>query len=482
MQPYHSGQASKQVRRSIRSRRTVFAPIGPTAAAVLASVPADTEVVYMVGPRPADWLAWATDCGDGWEAGRHYTRNTSAPVFRYTRGVLGRIELHVARSWFGEESGYSVYDATAAYDLLAAAVGRAFRGATLLATPGSTGRELFQRSIPAVREFPVLDDDTQNLIRATAGQGRTELLEPPSRFTGRSAKMGQLIEYDGRFMYAALCWGMPTGIPRRVTGVQDHDAYTPARHRITTTVPHDWQPRFGLVGVQDGERGGWRYPHRQRERFDTWCSGAELLVLRRCGWPVNVRESLVWERRTQKGPLDTWATKLVRLRSDVVLNAPNDVVARLCRGAVRALLLHSIGAFHGAPFYETRTLPIARAAEVPMHARPNVEGDHLVWYEQRRHAWASMAHPEWSATIWGRARARLLWAPAGQGALQRTGGDVVAFRTDALYLTRPQHWVDDGTVGRFRPKRRGHCPFPWPTTSAELLALRDSLPFTEGDL
>ncbi|MGW6507248.1 hypothetical protein ACWGCP_06790, partial [Streptomyces niveus] len=52
-------------------------------------------------------------------------------------------------------------------------------------------------------------------------------------------------------------------------------------------------------------------------------------------------------------------------------------------------------------------------------------------------------------------------------------GTVVAFRTDAVYLTEPQDWPNHGQPGDYL--RKGHLtgPVPAPATEDALLALRD---------
>src|SRR5260221_684717 len=96
-----------------------------------------------------------------------------------------------------------------------------------------------------------------------------------------------------------------------------------------------------------------------------------------------------------------------------------------------------------------------------------VDGDRLVWVEQAPNATPDLAHPEWSSTIWARARARLLSAPSSTGALSLDSSQVVAFSTDAIYATCDPHWPDDGTVGRWRLKETRHAA-AWPTRWTDL--------------
>lgn len=88
------------------------------------------------------------------------------------------------------------------------------------------------------------------------------------------------------------------------------------------------------------------------------------------------------------------------------------------------------------------------------------------------------AHPEWSAAIWSAARAALLTQrhrddDTYAGALHTPPHTVVAFRTDALYLTQPHHWPYHHQPGDYLLKGHLTGPVPAPTTEEELLALRD---------
>ena len=90
------------------------------------------------------------------------------------------------------------------------------------------------------------------------------------------------------------------------------------------------------------------------------------------------------------------------------------------------------------------------------------------------------AHPEWAAAIWSGARAALLTQRHRDddiyaGALHTQPGTVVAFRTDALYLTAAQQvWPYNHQPGDYLLRATSPARWPAPTTEAELLALRDS--------
>lgn len=463
MAPYPSQPATKRIYRELAQRPVWFAQRG-TVASALATVhgPHSRAVVYLVGPRPLEgWAAWSrADVPSGWELGPSYFEG--APVMRYEHASGLRVEVHSAASWFGETTLDDLEACTVAWRELGERVGHAFPGCVLLATPATTGRELFARTIPHGREYAVMSNDAQELVRSISGQGRVETIPGPA--------VPALYEYDGRLMYAALAWELPCGEPERDTqetfGGQRRGWYL-----VRAQVPRDWPHAFGLLGVKHGAEG-WRYPHEPGERFNTWTSGAELLVADRCGWEFSIRERLLFPQYRGRGPLDTWAHKLTALRDGV--HGPSSIAARV-RFALRSIVLHGIGAFQGRPHVVTESLPLERAQETPAGARDvRVEGERVLWAEESAGGWANMAHPEWCGWVWARARARLLSAPLQTGALHVRGGRVVAFRTDALYLTAQQDWRDDLRAGRFRLVRAGHFdpPADAPTNGNELLALR----------
>lgn len=463
--PYPESGTTKRLRRSIRQRQVVFQPVGPSAGAALDAAPYGAEAVYLCGPRPPEgWRSWAVaGLGEFWFPGAHYYESAVAPIMRYQHLDGREVQLLVAAQWFGDQA--TPAEAHGAWCALAGYIAGAFDGATLLATPATTGRELFLRSIPYGREWPVLPMEVQDAIRSTSGQGRIEVLEPAAE------EVPALFEYDGRLMYAALCWGLPAGVPQW-DDRPEYAGQVRGRYLVDAAVPRDWPERFGLLGVK-AEGGAWRYPSEPGETFSTWCDGAELAVALAQSWPVTIRERLLFPSLPGKGPLDNWAAKLVKIRDQV--EAAGGAEAALVMAGLRALLLHGIGAFHGRGHLVTHSLPLDRAAEVPAAAvGARVEGDRVVWGESTGQRWAAMAHPEWSAAIWSRARARLLHGPQATGALHRRG-EVVAFRTDALYLTERQRWTDDARPGRLRLVRYHHGRLPWPASNSELLRLRPAM-------
>lgn len=460
--------------RSFRQRPSEWAPWAPTLAEQLAELSPAVERVYLIGRRPkgtsAGVLEWAAgELPEGWTDGAGHYLAGQLPVLRYARTDGGRpVELHRATAWLGDEVEHQADTCAAAAAVFRELIERAFDGGAVLATPASTGTHLLQRSQPHGREWPVLDVETQELIRATSGQGRIELVAPAGE------QLPELRKYDGRLSYAALCWGLPGGDVTHDRG-DTFAGQARARYRVQVRVPARWAG-VGLLPYRTDD--GWSWPAEPRRRFTTWADGAELLIAQRCGWGLSIKERIVWAGYTHKGPLDAWATKLVKLREQIAhrieLGAVPTDVGALAGAMVRATLLHTIGTLHG------RGSPVTRFTDDPQSVPSGAQGlrrvaGRYVWQEQRAGGAPELSHPEWSACVWARQRARLLDAPTGTagaraGALHLPEGvRAVAFRTDAIYTDGATHWPDDGAVGRLRLQRTVAGPLPMPADHAGLL-------------
>lgn len=489
-----SRPVTRRVTRHLAQRRAYWSPRAPSARALLARVEqlaTMPERVYMVGPRVdvagAGGFAFGEPLPAGWSHGAHYL-DQGSPVFRFARDDGARVEVLRAAAWYGE-GDYSTRDAAAAHELVRELLAAQFPGSALLTTPATTGRELVARALPHDYAEPVLSADDQALIRATTGQGRTTHDDELALRARGTPQLSRLVVLDCRFAYAALCWGLPAGEPVRALGIAaaDVDVMARARWRVRAEVPRDWRERcacgapghagIGLLGERAGEREPWYYPSDPGAPIETWADGAEVKVARDHGWRVDVLDGLVWSTSKAR-PLDTWAKHLraardaCEKRADV---APE--VRALARGALRLVLLATIGALLGAPRKVTRAVPRARLDEVPRGVPSKRAGDLEVWTELVDAGWPAMSRPEWSACIYGRCRARLLDAPTARqgvraGALHVPAGDVLAMRTDALYLAGPPpSWPDDGRAGLFTLRADVAGPMPSPTSSELLRAL-----------
>jgi hypothetical protein len=208
---------------------------------------------------------------------------------------------------------------------------------------------------------------------------------------------------------------------------------------------------------------GWEWPAEPARTFAAWCDSAELHVALKAGWRCRIVDRLLY---TDADPLSRWVTGIVKAR---------ETATPLAGRAWRNILLTAIGALHGRPHRVTRQVPLHQS-HLAGSNRARVEGDWIVWDTDNPSPWPAMSHPEWSAGIWGRQRARLLSGPQQTGALHLTDGtDVVAFRTDALYVTgRQPAWeqADDGRPGRLTYRGGTTSPLPAPGTVRELLTTK----------
>jgi hypothetical protein len=264
------------------------------------------------------------------------------------------------------------------------------------------------------------------------------------------------------------------GEPELLTGAEaaawaQANPYSEARYQITWQAPAGWDRPGILPAHADGTERDWCWP-MQADR-PSWCSGAELFVAMRHGWNVTHHGALIWH--AQAGVLDTWRDRLLRVL-DITQRYPQPF-AGMMRAAIRSLLLHTLGSFHGAPHAVTATGTLDDVPDDAQGLRALPDGRYT-WREMQAAKWPEMVHPEWSATIWGRARARLLYGHRGAtGVLTIDPRHIVAMRTDAVYTSEPTQWdwLDDGRAGRYRLRTYSwHAHLPRPTNGPQLLQLR----------
>lgn len=452
------------------------------------------RVVAVLGPALrtlAQCRQWLQGAGlpEGWAGDGHYLR-PPAPVFRFRHSDGRRLTVLRAAAWWGE-GDYTTVDAAAAWERLGELIRGHFDEGRLLLTPATTGRYLLLRCVAFGREWPALDDELQELIRSTSGQGRIQ------HFARELEGPVDLFAYDARLAYVACCTELGAGVPERDT-VNEYAGHRRGRYRVRATVPADWPVacRCGASGhagigllPNATNRGGWEYPAEPRRTFDAWVDGAELRVALEHGWRVEVLERILYPwppyppltrksgQTSKRGPLDAWGSKLAMLRAHAERDDP------LVANALRMVVLTGIGALQGRGHRTTHVVNIDEAHTLPAVV-DDVErvDDWLVYEEGADDAakWGAMSHPEWAAAIWGRARARLLDAPGWTrqertGALHVPAESIVAFRTDAVWLARDDpRWRDDGRLGRYR--RAAHLVnVPYPNTALELDTLRRNL-------
>lgn len=422
---------------------------------------------------------------EGWVHGAHWLG--SRPQLRLLRPDRKAVTIALASSMFGRDVTPAA--GASALELLTATLQTHYRSQiTPLTTLASWGRDLWLRTIPFDAEVPVLEDGLQRLLRATTTQGRWDRMPAPAGSGGRCA---DLTMYDLRFGYAALC--RHVGGPLENYGPADGDEtdfrgsgerrWRRGRYLVDVTVPDGW----AHVGILPrrlesdhwpsecadcpavGDSGGsWCWPNRPGVRWQGWADAAELVQAAEAGWTFTVLEEI---RFADGDPLGTWIRRLRAVRDDLAAvhkagNADAETV-KLAAGAARGIVLHTLGAFLGAPRATTGVVESSWDAPEGAQVEPLPDG-RLVWtlYSDEQ-AWPETVHPEWSATVYARCRASLL-GRRGTGALSVPFAQVVAFRQDAVWLASDPQWADDGKVGTFR--RDVHAgERPWPQRTAELL-------------
>lgn len=453
----------------------------------LATYTSAQRVMLTGGRLRADWLLTSAP---GWEhAGHHLDHET--PVGRYVaapapdQGRRGgqKVEIRRAAEWFGA-GDYSPREARAAWEALGRALADTVPGAALLGSPGATGREAWLWSCPRDQDGRTVapdqvPSDVAEHLRATSGQHRIELFRPPVEAVGTMRGLWLL---DGRLMYAACVRELGTGPARWLTPAEacelldsKRGRYARAQYQVAATVP-DWWDGPGILPHADPGEDTWSYPATPGRTFVTHADAAEVHLALDYGWKVTPQRALLF---TPGRPLDTWAGRLLRAYDQVNPDQLGTTTARMVRAGLRWMILHSVGAWHSTGRTETTVTdgPMTRPAGDGWGAPENARG-RAIW--RRRVPLdgraALMAHPEWSAQIWGRARARVLSAPTAvrgelAGALYVDAGQLVSIYGDAVMTTTAPSWAgaqyDDGRPGRLRVKGHLCGPLDWPTRAAD---------------
>ncbi|MFF5976936.1 hypothetical protein ACFY7C_36075 [Streptomyces sp. NPDC012769] len=482
--------------------------------AVFHAIPEGTERIFITAGDPwhhqadqhaflkdavAAWLGapipgWRTDTGHGKDKMAGHFVHPRNPVGRYqSDNGQHHVEIRSVGEWFDPE-GADPTTVRDAFVLLWKALRTHWNDAVLMGSPSQTGRDLWTRTIPTrgqhAEGYPVLSEELRGLLHATAGQGRTELITPPRV----PEQLPALVEYDRTFAYAKHTWKSPVGTPRRVTATtfaswsekeQIKALYGCGHWQVRVTVPDTWNHVGLLPAPAPGDRA-WHYPATPGSTFTTWAGGPEIhtaLTNPIQPWRVEILDGLLWD---DGKPLDDWSKKLKEAWSSLAAQAdlhgdPHQrQAARLASRAVRSLLLYGIGSFAQRPRMVTGTTPRTHEREVPADAEIiSFTDETITWQRPTGFARDPNAHPEWAAAIWSGARAALLNQRhrddnAYAGALHTPPGSVVAFRTDAVYLTTPQPWPYHGQPGDYLNKGHLTGPVPAPATEDELLALRDA--------
>lgn len=334
-------------------------------------------------------------------------------------------------------------------------------GLPLLSSPAATGKALLWETLPDGADFPALPDDLARLIRSISPQHRMEMLKPEAALDPEW--MNNSIQYDGRWMYAAMCGldRFPVGEPKRTGGFVP---YQPGWHNVAVMIPETWN-HIGLLPRKKSD-GGWAWPFEPGLIFDTWAAEPELTLALKCGWEI-VEHYDGWA--FDKGrPLALWSSKLIEMRERFQWQAklggggplgknPYDFAA----SAIRQILNSTIGALHKNEYEREqfvsddnfrkwrREHPDLAESTGGWRDPVRVEGGYMVPCFVPDTSRLSIFMPHWSAQLYALARARVAsWA------LQCDQSTLVKINGDAIYSTVEQPELDKLDTGRLGQPRR----------------------------
>lgn len=429
------------------------------------------DVVYVVGcynaasTPPSEWF----ESPAGWER-VSYHRN---PLIATFKGVVGSVRLYGSSQWFGQVT--DIHLIRQAYmrleEMLRKEFGQEFH---LMGTPARSGLDLIERALPETKdrvayEWPVLEKEIREVIEKNIGQGRMEML----RHVPNMPATNKLYVIDAIWMYSACCRRLPSGQCQHDT-IDEFAGYRVGFYRVEFQVPPGWN-HIGLLPTWNPKERRSVWPSRPSTYWYTsYCCAEELRLALEQKWPISIKERWLFDAgdTIAQDPLRRWIERLRKLRDDASQEGP---LAPLLRAAIRSLCIKAIGGLHRKGRYQVIETPINRLDLIPDDAE-------IVWQSGNSVRWrkpipldpamAHFAHPEWSAYIWGRARARL-----AKAALQLPRECIIALRSDAIALTAEEIALYDpqlqGTKpGEFRLKRiidlNGR---PLPKTTREYLDL-----------
>jgi hypothetical protein len=419
---------------------------------------------------------------------------------RFVHATTGqRVQLRLVSEWFGAMP-LTPAQARSAWDTTAAILKSIDDRATMFLTPGMTGTNLWAWSLPKNVNPVPLSDDVAAELHLTSGQHHLEHLVAGPNFSShddcvplidpaKTPKIQTFAHTDGRFMYAAMGRELGVGPGVRLNRAAawellQTDPYARARYEVRFTVPTDWR-HVGLLGVRhDMASDGWFFPNRPGAVHVTWADASEVAVALGAGWLVEPLQAVKFFKAR---PFDTFAERITRARERLQESEElPPLLKRAVGAALRNILIQSVGAL--AARGRDTTQVVTSALEVPPEFQASiVRHGELFTYKVPSVTTARNAafyHPEISAQIWGRARARVLVAPTAQsknggGALAVAPHTLIGINGDAIYTTSTPPWAlpvehgggDDGKTGRLRLASTISGSFRTPDT----LAARDAL-------
>lgn len=408
---------------------------------LLLSPPDELERYVLCGELESvsDMRAWLLAVPAGWSARIIQCRSNGMVEAYYTRDDGRRIRVRSAAEWFGP--GLTVGEVPALFDRLQWHLAREFVGRKTpapLVSPQVCGRALWKGTEPWGDLYDPLPEEIQNLIRATCGQGRREVLAAPEL-----QELPAFWYWDMKLAYPAFMENLPVGPATWVDGMPAGYGWVNVRF----TVPKGWE-HVGLLPVKVAQIGH----HWPTEgTHETWCNPAEVRQAESQGWRVEFLQGLAMP---EGKPLNAWSRRLKRLYERF-----EEMGEDRLKRAARAILLHTLGDYHGRGRVIERDVRNARGATVSRQGQGPTRVD---------------SHPEWTSAVWSRCRYRLT-----RYLLSAPRGILLGCYGDAAYTLADPGWGNpawgQGTLGHMRLKGRlqasGRCRLPAPRIEADLFEL-----------
>jgi len=404
---------------------------------------------------------------------------------RYTHNGF-TVHLYGTCNFFGNGTDLDLmYEAR---NTLEAKLQRKFNveGYKLLAdTPAQSGRELLLISLPEKMQYPHLIGKPAEIVYHNLRyQGRVETFSQK-----RDVLEDGVYVLDARWMYASCLSHLPVGNCYHdkvneflATRTQAGKLYPiPGFYNVTVQVPENWH-HIGIIKSGKSkspidDKG--YYPNEPGQVFTNWVTAAEVVLLLDnplgIPWQVQINERLVWpDTNKTTDPLATWIRYLRELRAKIeekLKSNPDDKILALHKDMIRDIVIAATGSFHQYMTYENGFTP---RSELPLNFTPykfhmtlkGMEWVKAIPLSEYRQKWN---HFEWSATAWGRARARVTTF-----ALMLPYEDVINIRTDCVLCASKPEWLeskDTGEPGCFRQKgEKLPGPWPWPKNINEVEA------------
>jgi len=370
-----------------------------------------------------------------WKFARKYIHKFRSPVF--TNGTHTVSVKLVGESWLP-----GCTDATEAAASFAALEyeWKTVTGLPLLSTPSKTGQMLMHGKFPKGAIYPKLDDDLALHIRNVSPQHRLEKFEGTR---ARHSANGILHKYDGRWMYAALCYldRLPIGEPRKT---REFKPFVPGWFKVNFRIPRTWE-HIGLIPMKWMTNGNFTWIYPSEGDFvgsEVWVSEPELTLAMANGWEIEVIEGYQFAKGR---PLAEWQKTLVDLRAR--LRLMDDCAAK----AIREILNHAIGSLHRNDYEREIEVDAAqwkaldKSTVVGWQTIDDEAQTKLVVVRVPHQDKISIYMPHWSAQIYALERAKI-----AENALRCKWDTIAEIRGDAIYTTAYAPFADNGNLGQVR--------------------------------